>query len=51
MTYVYRQVRGAINRIAAIEDRLTRIEGFLSDAAIVNIQEQWQLQEMINAVA
>ncbi|MGE5377613.1 MAG: phage antirepressor N-terminal domain-containing protein [Bacteroidota bacterium] len=45
------QVRGAINRIAAIEDRLARIEGFVSDTAIVNAQQQWQLQEMINAVA
>ncbi len=45
------QVRGAINRIAAIEDRLARIEGFVSETAIVNAQQQWQLQEMINAVA
>jgi hypothetical protein len=51
MTHIYRQVRGAINRIAAIEDRLARIEGFVSDTAIVNTQQQWQLQEMINAVA
>jgi hypothetical protein len=51
MTYVYRQVRGALNRIAVIEDRLARIEGFVSDTEIVNIQHQWQLQETINAVA
>jgi len=51
MTYVYHQVRGAINRIAVIEDRLARIEGFVSDTAIVNIQQQWQLQETINAMA
>jgi hypothetical protein len=45
------QIRGTMNRIAAIEDRLTSIEGFVSDTAIVNAQQQWQLQEMINAVA
>ena len=38
MTHIYRQVRGAINRIAAIEYRLARIEGFVFDTAIVNIQ-------------
>lgn len=45
------QVRGAINRIAAIEDRLVRIEGFVSDVAVVNAQQQRQLQNMIEAVA
>lgn len=45
------QVRGAMNRIASVEDRLTRIEGMVSDTAIINTQQQWQLQEMIYAVA
>ena len=51
MTHIYRQVHGSTNLMEAIEDRLACIEGFVSDTAIVNTQQQWQLQEMINAVA
>jgi hypothetical protein len=51
MTHIYRQVHGSTNLMAAIEDQLARIEGFVFDTALVNTQQQWQLQEMINAVA
>ena len=51
MIHIYRQVRRGINLVAAIEDRLARIESFVSDTAIVNTQQPWQLQKMINAVA
>jgi antirepressor protein len=44
------QVRSAINRFAAFENRLLRIEAFVSDTAIVNDQQQWQLQQMLHAV-
>lgn len=44
------QVRSAINRIAAFENRLARIEAFVSEAAILNDKQQWQLQTMLHAV-
>jgi hypothetical protein len=51
MTHIYRQVYGGTNLMAAIEDQLARIEVSVFDTALVNAQQQWQSQEMINAVA
>jgi len=45
------QARSVLNKLADFEGRLARIEGFVSDTAIINVQQQWQVQEMINAVA
>jgi len=45
------QIRAVTRKMADLENRLVRIEGFVSDTAVVNAQQQWQLQEMINAVA
>lgn len=45
------QIRAVTRKMADLENRLVRIEGFVSDTAVVNAQQQWQLQEMINTVA
>jgi len=45
------QIRSATRKLADLENRLVRIEGFISDVAVVNTQQQRQLQKMIEAVA
>ncbi len=43
--------RRAVAHMNNLENRLVRIEGFISDVAVVNTQQQRQLQKMIEAVA
>ncbi len=45
------QIRAVTKKMADLENRLVRIEGFVSDTAVVNAQQQRQLQNMIETVA
>lgn len=45
------KIRGVMKQLENLEGRLTRIEGMVSDVAVVNAQQQRQLQRMIETVA
>ncbi len=45
------QIRAVTRKMADLENRLVRIEGFVSEVAVVNAQQQRQLQNMIETVA
>jgi hypothetical protein len=45
------KIRGVMKQLENLEGRLSRIEGMVSDVAVVNAQQQRQLQRMIETVA
>jgi len=45
------QVRDFGRRLDNLEGQVSKIDAVMEATAIVNVQQQWQLQEMINAVA
>ena len=45
------KIRTVMRQLEDLESRLTRIEGMVTDVAVVNTQQQRQLQKMIEAVA
>ena len=45
------KIRDVMKQLENLEGRLTRIEGMVSDVAVVNAQQQRQLQRMIETVA